>query len=206
MPEDSKAHYVLLNYLFSTQHSPLAFSFLSHFSAVSWSWREAEKESMQTLRVLSFCGYEARVTSADVMRALAHVAGPTLRTLDLGGCHTIGGTDMGEIVTVCCRPLFAASHGNSPLLMAMAGGHLDLAKLLIDTGANMAITRTDSASLLSLAIVSQKEDVINFAFKYNPRRLVEQGAAGTVEAGSHVVELAQRFYALICRSMAPLTP
>ena len=82
------------------------------------------------------------------------------------------------------QPLFAASQGNSPLLMAMAGRHLDLAKLLIDTNTNMAITRTDSVRLLSLAIVSQKEDVINVAFKHNPRQLAEQGTVGTVEAGS----------------------
>jgi len=37
------------------------------------------------------------------MRALAHVAGPTLRTLDLGGYHTIGGKDMKEIVRVVVR-------------------------------------------------------------------------------------------------------
>jgi hypothetical protein len=84
----------------------------------------------------------------------------------------------------------ANKQGNTPLLAASAGGHLELAKMLVAAGANVKTTRADGAGLLALAIVSQKEAFVNFAFEHGPRRLEGQG---TAKAGSNIAQLAQLF-------------
>lgn len=81
--------------------------------------------------------------------------------------------------------------GNTPLLAMIAAGHLGFAKKLVESGANVETARkVDGANLLSLAIVTRKEDVINFAFKYGPRRFDGQGTADAVH---NVKQLAQSF-------------
>jgi len=84
----------------------------------------------------------------------------------------------------------ANREGNTPLLAASEVGHLELAKLLIDVGANVQATRTDGAGLLALAIVSQKEEFVIFAFQHGPRRLEGQGSS---YAASNVAQFSQLF-------------
>ena len=58
------------------------------------------------VHVLDFRGCAARVVSADVLSALARVAGDNLRSLDLRRCSKIRVTDVEEIlryVRVSCR-------------------------------------------------------------------------------------------------------
>jgi len=60
------------------------------------AWKQ--KKNLPTLHALNFCGHEAHVASADVLSALACVAGANLRILDLSGCSRIRDTDMEEML------------------------------------------------------------------------------------------------------------
>jgi len=84
----------------------------------------------------------------------------------------------------------ADKQGNTPLLAASAGRHFELCKVLIDVGANVEATRTDGASLLAFAIVSQKQEFVNFAFQHGPTRLEGQGSSC---AASDVAQFSQIF-------------
>ena len=361
------AHEPLLGHLCSSRECGLMFAVLMCCAAVSRSWRNAVLSGLPTLHALDFRDHEARLAGADVLRALARVAGANLRFINLGGCRLLSGADMaqimgvvrascgdaqttvdvsgcsdearlsavaecaqsvlgvaspcalfedltslhegsslcpdaallerlqeyltldaeftpgrgalstaaehgsvwivalllgvayavgdeGEIRTFDCnernrngqRPIhFAAARGdkamfdvlvsaradlnpadgdgntpllaaiagghlelaeiliaagagisaanrkgNTPLLAAIGGGHLDLAKALIEAGANVETTRQDGAGLLALAIVSQKEEFINFAFQHGPRRLERQVSSS---AASDVAQFSQLF-------------
>jgi ankyrin repeat protein len=80
--------------------------------------------------------------------------------------------------------------GTTPLLACIQLGHLELAEMLVKKGANVETTRRNGAGLLSIAIVSQNEEVVNFAFKVGPRRFEGQGTGNSAD---DVVQLAQRF-------------
>ena len=80
--------------------------------------------------------------------------------------------------------------GTTPLLACMQLGHLELAEMLVKKGANVDTTRRNGAGLLSIAIVSQNEEVVNFAFKVGPRRFEGQGTGNSAD---DVAQLAQRF-------------
>ena len=80
------------------------------------------------------------------------------------------------------------SLGATPLLVV--AGHLALTKMLVQKGANVKTTRRDGAGFLSLSIVSQNEEVIQFAFKHGPRRFKGQGTANSAD---DVAQLTQCF-------------
>ena len=102
-----------------------------------------------------------------------------------------GHLELAEILIAAGAGISAANRkGNTPLLAAIGGGHLDLAKALIEAGANVETTRQDGAGLLALAIVSQKEEFINFAFQHGPRRLERQVSSS---AASDVAQFSQLF-------------
>ena len=104
---------------------------------------------------------------------------------------TTGHLELAKVLIDAGADISAANkQGNTPLLAASAGGHLELAKMLVAAGANVKTTRADGAGLLALAIVSQKEAFVNFAFEHGPRRLEGQG---TANAGSNIAQLAQLF-------------
>jgi len=80
--------------------------------------------------------------------------------------------------------------GTTPLLACIQVGHLELAEMLVKKGANVETTRQNGAGLLSIAIFSQNEEVVNFAFKFGPRRFEGQGTGNSAD---DVAQLAQRF-------------
>ena len=73
------AHDALLSHLCSSRECRLGFAALICCAAVSRSWRNAILSGLPMLHVLDFRDYEARLTGADVLRALERVAGANLR-------------------------------------------------------------------------------------------------------------------------------
>jgi len=89
-----------------------------------------------------------------------------------------GHTELAQILVDAGVNISATnSLGATPLLVV--AGHLALTKMLVQKGAHVKTTRRDGAGFLSLSIVSQNEEVIQFAFKHGPRRFKGQGTANS---------------------------
>ena len=65
------------------------------------------------------------------------------------------------------------SNGNTPLLTACGAGNLEVSKILVGAGGKGAVRR-DDGGLLSLALVSQHTELLNFALSRGPKRLQHQ--------------------------------
>jgi hypothetical protein len=63
---------------------------------------------------------------------------------------------------------------DTPLLASFGAGKLELAEMLVSKGANVKAVRRDGAGLLSLAIVSQQSEMLEFALTRGPERLPHQ--------------------------------
>ena len=88
---------------------------------------------------------------------------------------TTGHLELAQVLIDAGADISAANkQGKTPLLAARAGGHLELAKMLVAASANVKTTRADGAGLLALAIVSQKEELVNFAFEHLALAIVSQ--------------------------------
>ena len=133
----------------------------------------------------------------DAMLAVLVSARADLNAKDLPGntpllsCIEAGHTALAQILIEAGSDVSAANmQGTPPLLACIAAGYLPLAQMLVAKGANVTTTRRDGADLLSLAIVSQNEEVVKFAFKHGPRRFEGQGTANSAD---DVAQLAQCF-------------
>jgi len=133
----------------------------------------------------------------DAMLAVLVSARADLNAKDLPGntpllsCIEAGHTALAQILIEAGADVSAANmQGTPPLLACIAAGYLPLAQMLVAKGANVTTTRRDGADLLSLAIVSQNEEVVKFAFKHGPRRFEGQGTANSAD---DVAQLAQCF-------------
>ncbi len=68
----------------------------------------------------------------------------------------------------------ANRQGDTPLLASFGAGKLELAEKLVSKGANVKAVRGDGAGLVSLAIVSQQSEMLEFALTRGPERLPHQ--------------------------------
>jgi hypothetical protein len=90
---------------------------------------------------------------------------------------TSGTFEIAEMLVVAGAGVSAANErGDTPLMAAFDAGKLELAEMLVTKGANVEAFRKDGAGLLSLAIVSQQTELLNFALSCGPKRLEHQDA------------------------------
>ena len=140
----------------------------------------AERGDRALLSVLLSAGAEVNVQ--DHRRNTPLLLACKARHLELASMLINAGAD----------PAAVSELGNTPLLAACGAGHFELAKMLIEAGASAEPSRTDGAGLLSLAIASQNEQVIDLAFMHGPRRLDRQGQIDS--AFTCVEQLARAFF------------
>jgi hypothetical protein len=93
-----------------------------------------------------------------------------------------GNFEIAEMLVVAGDGVSAANkRGDTPLLAAVGAGKLELAEMLVSKGANVEAVRQDGAGLVSLAIVSQQTELLNFALNCGPKRLEHQDTMSASE-------------------------
>jgi hypothetical protein len=93
-----------------------------------------------------------------------------------------GNLEMAEMLVCAGAGVSAAKErGDTPLLAAVGAGKLALAEMLVSKGANVEAVRMDGAGLLSLAIVSQRPEILKFALICSPKTLEHHDAMSASE-------------------------